>query len=449
MIQKEEVMKFETGLNDFDAFLRENALSELCELLELGEIKIKQPSNLLNMHCHTFFSYNGCGFSPSYIAWWAKKEGLFAAGTVDFDVLDAVDEFLHAASGLDIRGTCGIETRAFIPELADKEINSPGEPGVAYHMGMGFISGKVPKESEKFLLGLRRKASERTRNIVEKVNKYLSPVEIDFDKDAVRLTPSGNVTERHVCQAYFEKAIEIFKDVSQREEFWAEKLGLSDADAEKIVDDPVKLQGLIRSKTMKSGGPGYIKADPSSFPLVRDMNEFIASCGAIPTIAWLDGCSAGESDPAELIRLHRLCGAAAINIIPDRNWNFKDSEVKKKKVLELNKIIEESVKNDFPIFVGTEMNAPGQKLIDDFSSDALAPHVVEFVKGAAILFAHTLLQPRGMGYLSNWAEASFKSIKEKNAFFEKIGNISTPASASKLKNIDMASSPELILKALM
>ena len=449
MIQKEEVMKFETGLNDFDAFLRENALSELCELLELGEINVKQPSSLLNMHCHTFFSYNGCGYSPSYIAWWARKEGLFAAGTVDFDVLDAVDEFLNAAATLNIRGTCGIETRAFIPELADKEINSPGEPGIAYHMGMGFISGKVPKESENFLIGLRGKAAERTRNIVEKVNKFLSPVEIDFDKDAVRLSPSGNVTERHVCQAYFEKAVEIFRDISQREEFWADKLSLSDADTEKIVDDPVKLQGLIRSKTMKSGGPGYIKAAPASFPLLKDMNKFILSCGAIPTIAWLDGFSAGEANPAELIKLHKSCGAAAINIIPDRNWNFKDPELKKKKVFELNKIIEESVKNDLPVFVGTEMNAPGQKLIDDFSSDALAPHVNEFVKGAAILFAHTLLQPKEMGYLSKWAEASFKSAKEKNAFFEKIGNLSSPASSLKLKPIGKTSSPELILKTLL
>ncbi|OGV38313.1 MAG: hypothetical protein A2020_14375 [Lentisphaerae bacterium GWF2_45_14] len=448
MIQKEEVTKFETGLNSFDAFLRENALSELCDLLELGEINVRQPSNLLNLHCHTFFSYNGYGYSPSYIAWWAKKEGLFAAGTVDFDVLDAVDEFLAAAANLNIRGICGIETRAFIPELADKEINSPGEPGIAYHMGMGFTSGKVPKDSDKFLLTLRRKAAERTKNIVERVNKYLSPVEIDFDKDAVPLSPSGNVTERHVCQAYYEKAANLFKDVSQREEFWAEKLNLVDAETEKIIDDPVKLQGLIRSKTMKSGGPGYVKPDPASFPLLKDMNQFVAQCGAIPTIAWLDGASAGESDPAVLIKLHKSCGAAAINIIPDRNWNFKDPEVKKKKVLELNRVIEESIKNDFPVFVGTEMNAPGQKLIDDFSSDALVPHVDEFVKGAAILFAHTLLQPAGMGYLSKWAEDSFKSVKEKNVFFEKTGKISTPSSAVKLKQIDSSSSPELILKTL-
>ena len=46
-----------------------------------------------NMHCHTCFSFNGYGFSPSYIACWAKVERLFAVGQIEFDVLDGADEF--------------------------------------------------------------------------------------------------------------------------------------------------------------------------------------------------------------------------------------------------------------------------------------------------------------------------------------------------------------------
>ena len=56
-------------------------------------------------------------------------EGL-PMGIVDFDVLDGVDEFLGACDAVGLRGSTGMETRVFVPEFADREINSPGEPGV-------------------------------------------------------------------------------------------------------------------------------------------------------------------------------------------------------------------------------------------------------------------------------------------------------------------------------
>jgi len=40
-----------------------------------------------------------------------------------------VDEFLSACEIAGVRGSAGMETRVFIPEFADREINSPGEPG--------------------------------------------------------------------------------------------------------------------------------------------------------------------------------------------------------------------------------------------------------------------------------------------------------------------------------
>jgi hypothetical protein len=316
-------------------------------------------------------------------------------------------------------------------------------------MGVGFHSGQAPQEACAFLQVMRRKASDRTRGIIERVNSYLNPVTLDFEKDVSRLTPSGNATERHVCEAYYSKAMEIFKDIAKRAEFWAEKLDLPDAEIEKMIEDPVKMQAEIRSKTMKSGGVGYVKPDPESFPLLKDMNEFSMQCGALPTAAWLDGFSDGESDPEKLLDLHMANGAAAINIIPDRNWNFSDQEIKSKKVAELNRIIDAAKKRDLPIIVGTEMNAPGQKHIDDFSSDALAPHMDEFLNGAAIAFAHTMLQKNKMGYLSEWASNNFKSIKEKNSFFSELGKKTLPNSFKKLDNAEENILPEELSKLLL
>ncbi|MCB0130129.1 MAG: hypothetical protein KDD78_04750, partial [Caldilineaceae bacterium] len=76
----------------------------------------------VNMHCHTFYSFNAYGLSPMALAWLARREQYAALGIVDFDVLDGVDEFLDACEQLDVRGSAGIETRVFVPEFADREI---------------------------------------------------------------------------------------------------------------------------------------------------------------------------------------------------------------------------------------------------------------------------------------------------------------------------------------
>ncbi len=449
MQSKNRIAEFESKLNSFNLKERETALNALRGMLNAGEIEASPAGRDLNLHCHTFYSYNGYGYSPSFIAWWAKTMGLFAAATVDFDVLDGVDEFLKASWSLNLRSAAGIETRVFIPELSDKEINSPGEPGIAYHMGMGFICSAVPKKSSEFLKNMKSSASDRTRDIVSRVNTYLNPVAVDFETDVIPLTPAGNATERHVCSSYYAKAEKVFPDVSKRTVFWSEKLQTPSDKISKIINDPVQLQNLIRSKTMKMGGAGYVKPDPKSFPELSAMNKFIRECGAIPVIAWLNGESAGEKNPEELIELHMKAGAAAVNIIPDRNWNFPDPDVRKKKIAELHKFIEASKKYNLPIFVGTEMNAPGQCLVDNFKSEALAPYLDDFIEGAEIISAHTLLQHAGMGYLSEWASSNFVTCRDKNTYFSEIGRLCTPSALDKVAFCGPEMSKEIVKQHIL
>ena len=151
-----DIKDLENRLNSFDPAVRKSALLEAKAGFENNTIEAARKSSIHNMHCHSFFSYNGYGYSPSYIVYLAKKMGFYAVGLVDFDVLDGVDEFMEALALLDVRGCCGMETRVFVPELADKEINSPGEPGIAYHLGCGFTSGKVPAEQQAFADMLRK-----------------------------------------------------------------------------------------------------------------------------------------------------------------------------------------------------------------------------------------------------------------------------------------------------
>ncbi|MBN1865386.1 MAG: hypothetical protein JW808_10830, partial [Victivallales bacterium] len=345
--------EIEKNLNDINPEIRREAVCEFRKSVLDGGLAPKKESDIHNLHCHTFFSYNAYGYSPSYIACLARREGWFAAGIVDFDVLDGCDEFLSACSVLGVRGVCGMETRAFLPEFSSREINSPGEPGITYHMGVGFTGSELPgsagPKATEFLGSMRQGAARRTREMVAKVNSFLDPVTIDFDKDVVPLTPAGNATERHLCSSYEIRAAEIFPEVSRLAKFWAGKLDIPPGKAIETVGDSVKLQGLIRSKTMKSGGIGYVKPDADTFPNVKDVNNFILAAGAIPVITWLNGLSEGEQSMDELLDLHVSLGAAFLNIIPDRNWNIKDPSEKASKMKELQKMIAACEKRAMPV----------------------------------------------------------------------------------------------------
>ena len=93
----QQISTLEEKLNDFDLQTRTDALQALLALAEQGTIQLPPPVAVANMHCHTFFSFNAYGHSPSSLAWLGKRQGYKLMGIVDFDVLDGVDEFLDAA----------------------------------------------------------------------------------------------------------------------------------------------------------------------------------------------------------------------------------------------------------------------------------------------------------------------------------------------------------------
>ena len=315
-------------------------MAELVALAEHGEAPCEPVKDVVNLHCHTFFSFNAYGHSPTSLAWLAKKRGFAAVGIVDFDVLDAVDEFLAACDLVGVRGSAGIETRVFIPEFATREINSPGEPGVYYHMGIGFTSGTVPPEAAPILASMRARADRRNREMVARVNAHLAPVVLDYERDVLPLTPAGNATERHMLLAYIRAADREFGAAEgQKAAFWAEKLGSSTDQIAAIIGDYAKFSNLVRGKLMKRGGVGYVQPSPAAFPTVAEFHAMIVACGALPCATWLDGTTAGEQAIDELLDLLIGQGAVALNIIPDRNWNIADPETRQLKVTKLHEIV--------------------------------------------------------------------------------------------------------------
>jgi len=440
----------ETHLNDFDPQVRREALQALVAQAEADPTLYAPEIEAVNLHCHTFHSFNGYGYSPTALAWLGKTRGYRAMGIVDFDVLDGVDEFLDACEIVGLRGSAGLETRVFVPEFADREINSPGEPGVCYQMGVGFTSGQADGKAAEILADLRQRAENRNRSLLARVNAYLGPAAIDYEAEVLPLTPGGNATERHMLTAYVASAERAFPDATERAAFWADRLGLERAQVQGLMDDVPGFKNVIRSKLMKRGGVGYVQPGPETFPSVDQLHEMVVLLGALPCFTWLDGTSEGESAIEELLALMIEKGAAAVNIVPDRNWNIADPEVKAVKVRNLYQIVELAQQNDLPLNVGTEMNKAGLKLIDDFDAPELAPVRQAFLDGAWFIYGHTVAQRAlGIGYQSEWAQAHLPTRRERNAFYAEIGRRVAPGLKGRARLAAApVGSPRQILAAL-
>lgn len=198
--------KLEADLNNFNPSIRQDSLDELAHLLKQGKIPTQPENNWINLHCHSFFSYNGYGMSPSGLVWMARKLGLNMVGLVDFDTLDGIDEFHQAGRCLTIKTVASLETRAYLPNYLESEINSPGEPGIAYQMISGLNTSNIDDPNDNFFSqDLLTKSHHRNNAIISRINKLLPEVMLDYESDVQILSPNNNPTERHICEVYRKK----------------------------------------------------------------------------------------------------------------------------------------------------------------------------------------------------------------------------------------------------
>ena len=418
-------------LSIFDGAARSDALARLA-----NTARLPASGSLFNMHCHSFFSYNADGWSPSRVAFECRARGLCAAALCDFDVLDGLGEFLEACRLLALRSAVHLETRAYVRELANADISSPGEPGVTYIMGCGFTAAPADGSSQaRTLAALRQGAQDRNLALIARVNATLPAIAVDYARDVQPLTPKGVATERHIMRAYRLQAERALPAPAARAAFWAPLLKCALADYPALEANVPKMEDLVRNALAKRGGIGYIQPDEQTFPLADDFTRWVRSCGAIPTIAWLDGTSGGEAKCDALLDLMTDKGCAALNIIPDRNWNLKNPGEADLKQAKLDEVVKGCVKRDLPINIGTEMNKGGLPFVDDITGPVLKKYAAEFTQGMRVMVGQTLLGAyAGAPYLGERAEAEFKSIQARNAFYASVGALPalTAACAGKL-----------------
>lgn len=431
-------------LDAFDDGTRRAALRALAR-----DASFASAGTNVNMHCHSFYSYNADGWSPSHIALEARQQSLYAVGLCDFDVLDGLDEFLTAGALLGIRATVNLETRAYVRALADVDISSPGEPGVSYVMGAGFVRlpGKDTAQAEGLDL-YRRNARARNEALLARINPQVPDIALDYERDVLPLTPAGVATERHIVRAYVGRAAAAFETETALAEFWARLLKTDYESALELQAGRAALEDKVRSRFAKRGGLGYEQPSEDTFPPIEEFMTWVASCGAVPMATWLDGTSGGERDPEALLGCMRTAGAAALNIIPDRNWNIADAETRATKIANLNAVIAVANRLDMPINIGTERNKAGLPFYDDLATDALRPHRETFLRGARIMVGQTyLLRFADMSYVGERALSEWPAAKDRNDVFDRVGAISPPNEDSAADLVQMG--PEKAFDWLM
>ena len=415
------IEELEEQLNSFDPDQRESALKTLCS----GDTLSDRAGPNLNMHFHSFFSYNAMGYSPSAIAWHARKAGLYAAGLCDFDVLDGLEEFINAGITTGLRVTVNIETRAFFREYADRDISSPGEPGVTYIMGAGFArhpEAGSPQAEE--LAGYRKRARERNIALVNRINAVFPDIAIDYEDNVLPLTPRQAATERHIISAYINRIKSVPGGASAAADILCNILKKPSDEIVALMSDTPALEEALRAGLAKKGGAGYKQPSAETFPPVDDFVRWVLSCRAMPMVTWLDGTSEGEKDGKALLERMVDKGAAALNIIPDRNWNVSDPEKRRVKRENLRKIVEAAETMNLPINIGTEMNKLGLPFVDDMKGEVLSRYSDPFLRGAQIMVGHTrLLRYADFSYVGPEADSEFRNTEEKNLFFENVGRI--------------------------
>jgi hypothetical protein len=414
-------MSVQTLEKQLDSFDPQKRLEALKALIATGPAPAATGENV-NMHIHTFFSYNAEGWSPSHVAWGCRQKGLYAAGIIDFDVIDGMDEFFHAGELLGLRTNVGVETRVFYREYADKEIDSPGEPGVHYIDAVGFTK-HFPKGSPQAvtLAAYRQNAQDRNIALVGRINPHVPDIAVNYAKDVLPLVPTGSATERHIIAAYVNKSLQVFTG-DKLISYWADLLGTDKEKAAALLKDRPTMEDKVRSKLAKRGGFGYEQPSEKTFPLMEDFCSWVKSCDAIPMESWLDGTSAGEKDAKALLECSVAKGTQCFSIVPDRNWNIKDPEQKALKVANLRKVVQLCDAMELPINIGTEMNKGGLPFVDDLAGPVLSEFKRSFIRGAQVMVGHaTCARFADFAYVSDAAANEFKSGKARNDFFAAAG----------------------------
>ncbi len=284
---------------------------------------------MLNTHIH---------LPPNFSAFDTAEDAVRAAAAEGIEVLGASNfhdhriyrRFADAAAAAGIVPLFGLEFISVIDSLRDAavKINDPANPGRIYLCGKGVNPFAPPTATAARLLAqVRASDADRMGAMAPRVRACFAEAGLETALTAASITeeiadragvPSAWVVlqERHVALA-FQEMLFLLVAPERRPALLARAFG---APVGASVDDPIAIQGEIRSRLMKAGRPAFVPEAAVSFD---DAYRLILEMDGIPCYPTLaDGTSPicpWEEPPEALARRVLERGIHAAELIPNRN----------------------------------------------------------------------------------------------------------------------------------
>jgi len=397
---------------------RLGALRDLKHLREIGVLKSPGKKLGVNLHVHTNESFSVFN-SPTEAAWEGYAAGLEVLGINDHYTIAGHKEFGEACKILSLKAAFNIEAMAMSEEAKrnGERYNDPKNPGRTYLCGKGVVRDLEPgSSSEKLVAEMRAAFRRRCENMTLKVNALLNEVDLSLNlsfQDVLKLTPRGNVTERHIVQAVTELVKGRFPQLENCKAFLTRLIGSFD---EEDLSSEDQFQDLIRNSLLKAGGPAYVEEPLEAFPSIQRIVQLFVDYGTIPTYPVLGNpVTEKEKDLDSLFNELEGYGIYAVEVIPKRNTRKR-----------LKQILTVAGKHGFPVFNGTEHNTKTpEPLLDMFSRDPAFLPVFE--RGAFLVLGNQFLSRyAGKGYVNRSGELATKDRRLAVSFFAFAGRLMWP-----------------------
>jgi hypothetical protein len=221
----------------------------------------------------------------------------------------------------------------------------------------------------------------------------------------------GMVRERHIAKAIRSLVFEKYRNDVERKKILKSLYGGIASKAD--LSDTAAIDGEIREKLLKSGGPAYVKEDPKAFLEIHEVVQIIIAAGGIPCYPVLLDDAKGnitefEQDMQGLYDKLVSLGIFSIELIPGRN-----------RMNTLKPFVEFFDGKDFVVTFGTEHNTPVLEPLTVRAGDAeLDDYLLKVgYEGACVIAAHQYLRSSGAnGYLDR------NGIPGKRSTFVSVGN---------------------------
>jgi hypothetical protein len=284
---------------------------------------------ILNTHVHLPPNFSAFETAEDAVET-AAAEGIRVLGASNFHDHRIYGRFADAATAAGIVPLFGLEFIVVVDSLRDAgtKVNDPGNPGRMYLCGKGVSPFATPTATAARLLAQARAAdTDRMRAIVPLLRACFAEAGLETalstesiaDEVAKRAgVPREWVVlqERHVAMA-FQEAVFLAVAPERRHALLGRAFG---GPAGNAVDDPIAVQGEIRSRLMKAGRPAFVPESPVSFD---DAHRLILEMDGIPCYPTLaDGAAPvcpWEEPPDALAQRVLGRGIHAAELIPSRN----------------------------------------------------------------------------------------------------------------------------------